>query len=147
MIRKAKWKGYIAIAISCLVGFFALWNGISLAQRAAHGVLPTLGFAVGYLLRIAVVFYCAFIAHRHLSSQPMSNSPLQAAGWARIFIGVVILAVCVKQFVRPSSTAYQPSTTAEAIGALFVQVVLFPGLGLGLMIWGVARAFAKIDPT
>jgi hypothetical protein len=68
MIRKAKWKGYTALALGGLVGFFA----------------------------------------------------------------------------RPAPTDFQPSTAAEAAGALFVQV---PGLGLGLMIWGIARAFAKSEPA
>jgi hypothetical protein len=130
MIRKAKWKGYTALVEAGLVGFFALWNGLSLAWRAAHGVFPTFGFAVGYLLRTAVVFYCAFIAHRYLSAQPMSNSPWQSAGWARIVAGAALLAACIKHFVRPSPTDFQPSTAAEAAGALFAQVVLVPGLGV-----------------
>jgi len=145
MIRKAKWKGYTAIAIGCLVGFFALWKGISFAQQAGHGEFPTLGFAAGYLLRITVVLYCAFIARRHLSSQPLSHSPWQSAGWARIVIGAVILAVCIKQFVWPSPGSYQPSTPGEIVGYLFVKVLFFPGLGLGLVVWGIARAFAKVE--
>lgn len=48
----------------------------------------------------------------------------------------VLLAACINHFARPSPTDFQPSTAAEAAGALFVQVVLVPGLGLGLVIWG-----------
>jgi hypothetical protein len=145
MPRKAKWKGYVAAALGCLVGFFALWKAISMAQDAAHGVFPTLGPAVGYLVRITVVLYCAFIARRHLSSQPMSTSPWQSAGWARIVIGAVLFGVCIKQLVWPSPTAYQPSNPAEAVGALFVKVIFIPGLGLGLIIWGIARAFQRSE--
>lgn len=147
MIRKSKWKGYTAIAIGSLVGVFALWKGISLAQQAARGEFPTLGSAAGYLLRLTVVFYCAFIARRHLSSQPLSHSPWQSAGWARIVIGTVILAVCIQQFVWPPPGLYQPTTPGEAAGYWFAKVLLFPGLGLGLVVWGIARAFAKVDPA
>jgi len=147
MIRKAKWKGYVALALACLVGFFALRNGVSLARQAAHGVFPTLGFAVGYLLRLTVVFYCASIARRHLSLQPMSDSPWQSAGWARIIIGAFLLTVCIKRLFWPSPTEYAPATAAEAAGALLVQVILFPGLGIGLIVWGIARAFGKGDPA
>jgi hypothetical protein len=49
MIRKAKWKGYTALALGGRVGFFALWNGMSLAWRAAHDVFPTFD-SRGFLL-------------------------------------------------------------------------------------------------
>src|SRR5262249_55186472 len=147
MPKKANWKGYVAAVLGCLVGLFALWKGVSMAREAAYGMFPTPGSAVGYLLRIIVVFYCAFVARRHLSSQPMSNSPWQSAGWARILIGAVFLAASIKHFVWPSPSGYQPATIAEAAGALFAQATLIPGLGSVLMVWGISRAFVKSEPA
>jgi hypothetical protein len=147
VIRKSKWKGYTALVLACFFGIFALWNGVSLAWRATHGIWPTFGFAIGHFLRITVVCYCAFIAYRHLGPQPASNSPWQSAGWARIFIGTFIIAVSIKSFVYPSPTSpqFQPSNDVEAAGAMFAKAILIPALGLGLVVWGGARAFTKTE--
>ena len=137
---KSKWRGYTALVLACLFGIFAVRNGISLARQVAHGEYPPFGHVIGHLLRTAVVCYCALIAHRHLSSRPISSSPWRSVGWARVFTGLILLVAAIHSVVNPH---FHPSNDAEAFGAMLVKIVLVPGLGIALVIWGVARGFYR----
>jgi hypothetical protein len=145
MLGKAKWKGYVALVVACVVGYFAILKWASLARQAAHGMFPDLGNGIGLLLRFAVTGYCAYIAYLHLSKRVVNNRWL-SVGWGRVFFGMILLVAAIKGFVSQSPSQFQPSNTAELVGMLFAKIVLIPGLGVCLIAWGIARALAKQEP-
>jgi hypothetical protein len=145
-IKRSKLKGYSAAFFACLIALLVLWNWLALVQWMMKGIWLDSWVIVGQFWRFAFLVYLALVAHKHLaSSQQKGHWP--KAGWGRIVLGTWLLFSALQQQVHPTHGPYEmkPSNDVEAAGMLATRTVLMPGLGVGLLVWGIARAFSKDD--
>jgi hypothetical protein len=143
MLRKAKWKGYVALVLGFFAGIITIWNWIILVEQATRGVFPDFWFGCLQVLRVASVGYFAFIAHRHLSNAPVAESRWQRMGWGKILLGAWISYSSIQQELHPIHHRYEmkPSNDAQAAGMDAARYVILPGLAIGLLGWGIGPAF------
>lgn len=145
-IKRSKWKGYSAAFFACLIALPVLWNWLASVQWVMKGIWPDPWVIAGQFWRSAFIVYFALVAHKHLASSPHTGD-WPKAGWGRIVLGAWLLFSALQQQLHPTHSPYEmkPSNDAEAAGMLATRTVLMPGLGVGLLAWGIARAFSTDD--